>query len=487
LRFLQAPPLVAAYVCPRGVFAIVVRRAGGGVEIEQVLDRDIHLESASVAADHLVGLLKSSGIDRATLSLSLRGFGVVHHVLQLPPAPDALIAPIIEREVRRLEPELGDCVVGWTPLPALDAGATEVPQRSLLTAAAPQETVSAFEQRLRNAGFRVSHVTALAVAMQRLVEEFAEEGGTVALVAPLPDGAFMGFSLKGALRLVVEPPLPKGTEHDSAALAEELELGVMFVRQQFRGAQLERIALVGTDDAIADTETVLAEKMHVPAQQLGVPGLSAAGYAALGALLDGQSPRPCSLGGDSRNRGAATAKTAMQTASVAALFVLAVLGVWTVTETVRARQAANSLRAARLQIAQDSFGLAPIRATADHRRLVSEAIEAAQVLASDRIALQEMLAGIAAAVRAPVRLDTMQLERSSLGGWLVVLGGSVRETTNAQAIQSLHDVYRELPNRLSVDSLHLDSLAYADSGATDARSTLVRFQFSFAVPARRRD
>jgi hypothetical protein len=487
LRFLQASRLVAAYVCPRGVFAIVIRRASDGVEVEQVLDRDFDIDSASTGADHLVGLLKSSGIDRATVFLSLRGFGVVHHVLQLPPAPDALIEPIVEREVRRLEPELGDSVVGWTPLPPLDAGASEVPQRSLLTAAAPRETVSVFEQRLRNAGYRLSHVTVLAVSMQRLVEEFAEGGDTVALVAPLPDGAFMGFSLKGALRLVVEPPLANGAEHESAALAEELELGVMFVRQQFRGAQLERIALVGTDAAIADARTVLAEKMRVPVEQLGVPGLSAVGYAALGAVLDGQSPRPLSLGGDSRNRITARAMTAVHTGSIAALFVLVLLGVWTLTETVRARQATTSLRAARVQIAQDSFGLAPIRATADQRRLVSEAIEAVQVLASDRIALQEMLAGIAAAVRAPVRLDTMQLDRGRDGGWLVVLGGTVRETTNAQAIQSLHDVYRELPNRLSVDSLHLDSLTYADSGATDARSTLLRFQFSFAVPDRRRD
>jgi hypothetical protein len=487
LRFLQTSPLVAAYLCPRGVFAVLIRRTGGGVEVEQTLDSQIAIESASAGADQLVRLLQSAGIDRATVSLSLRGFGVVHHVLQLPPAPDALITPIVEREVRRLEPELGECVVGFTPLPPLDTGASEVPQRSLLAAAAPRETVTAVEQTLRNAGYRVSHVTALAVAMQRLVEEFSDGGDTVALVAPLPDGAFMGFSLKGALRLVVEPPLPKDAEHESAALAEELELGVMFVRQQFRGAQLQRIALVGTDAAIADAETVLAEKMHVPVQHLGVPGLSTVGYAALGALLDGQTPKPLSLGGDSRNRAAASAKTAMQTASVAAVFVLTALGAWTVTETVRARQAATSLRAARLQIAQDSFGLAPIRATADQRRLVSDAIEAARVLASDRVALQEMLAGIAAAVRAPVRLDTMRLERGSGGGWLVVLGGTVRETTNAQAIQSLHDVYRELPNRLSVDSLHLDSLAYADSGATDARATIVRFQFSFAVPDRRRD
>jgi hypothetical protein len=486
VSFLQRAPLVAAYVCPRGVFAIVGKRSGAGVEIERVIDSPLALESEFAAADHLISVLRTSMIPAANVAISLRGFGVVHHILQMPPAKNDVLSPIIEREVRRLEPELRDSVIGWIPLPSLEADASEaVPQRYVLAAAAPAGAVKTFEQRLRTAGHRVAHITALPVSMQRLIEEFDEDAGTVALVAPLPDGAFMGFSLRGGLRLIVEPPLPRDSELESAALAEELELGAMFVRQQFRGAQLDRIALVGTKESLADAESVLSEKLHVPAKHVGVRGLSPAAFAALGAVLDEQSPKPLSLGGESRQRAEAGVATALQTASIAATFVLALLGAWTVVETVRTRSAAAAVHTARQRIQQDSFGLAPIRATADQRRLIRDAAAAARVVAKDRVALQEALSGIASSVRSPVRLDSLDLVRSD-GGWKAVLDGSAGGATSAQALQALYDVYRELPQRLPLDSLHLERLTHTDSGATRG-STLVRFQFSFGVPTPRRE
>jgi hypothetical protein len=476
-------PLVAAYVCPRGVFAIVGKRTISGFEVERVLDVPAVLESEVAAADHVVTVLRSAMIPKASISLSLRGFGVTHHFLQLPPARDSVLEPIIGREFRRLEPDLGDGVVGWTPLPSLGLSGTEtVPQRFILAASAPRATVAAFEQRLRAAGHRVAHITALPAGMVRLIEEFDEGPGSVAIVAPLPDGAFMGFSLGGGLRLVVEPPLHRGAEHDSAAIAEELELGTMFVRQQFRGAPLDRIAVVGAGDGLSDLESAITERLHLPVKPLGVQSLSPAAFAALGALLDGQSPRPLVLGGDSRARVSSRSAGALQAVSVAAMFVLALVGAWTVTETVRAKRADSALRTARLSIQQDSFGLAQIRSTADQRRLVRDAISAARVVARDRIALQEALAGISTALGPMIRLDSLRLDRSR-NGWKAVLGGSARGATNAEAIQSLHDAYREMPQRLAVDSLRLDQLAYSDSGTASSRPRTVQFRVSFSVPA----
>jgi hypothetical protein len=236
---------------------------------------------------------------------------------------------------------------------------------------------------------------------------------------------------------------------------------------------------------LADAETVLTEKLHVPAKHLGVRGLSPAAFAALGAVLDDQSPRPLSLGGDSRRRAEAAAVTTLQSASVAALFILALVGAWTITETVRTQRAERAVHTARMRIQQDSFGLAPIRATAERRRLVRDAMAAAQVVARDRIALQEALAGVAAAVRLPVRLDSLHLVRAD-NGWKTVLGGNAVGVTSAEAIQSLYDVYRELPQRLTLDSLRLDELAHTDSNATRGTAQ-VRFRLSFGIPARRRE
>jgi hypothetical protein len=473
-------PLVAAYVCPRGVFVVIGRRTTAGVEVERVIEAPASIESEYAAADHLVTVLRQEGIATTTLSITLRGFGVVHHVMQLPPAKDELLNPIIERELRRLEPDLGDSVIGWTPLAPLESSGESAPQRSLFVAAAPREKMVAFEQRIRDAGHSVAHMTALPVAMQRLVEEFDEGSDSVAVVAPLPDGAFMAFSLKGGLRLVVEPPLPRDAEHVSAALAEELDLGAMFVRQQFRGAQLDRIALVGTTDMLADTKTVLTERLRVPTNQLGVGGLSPAGFAALGAILDQQSAKPLSLGGDSRGRTAVRAADALHAASLAALFVLALVGAWTLTETVRGMQAERAVRAARLRIDQESSGLTAIRETAAQRRLVREAAGAVRVMTEDRAELQDALSGISAAVRAPVYLDTLRLSRVEKG-WKAAMSGAVAGPTSAYAIRSLHEAARALPQRLRVDSLRLDSLSYAQDDDASGAPTNVRFQFSFGV------
>ena len=490
MKFLGGGRFVGAYVCPRGAFGIQYRRAGDGVEIERTFDGYATIESPDRAADHVIAVLENAGITRGDVALTIRGFGVVHHVLQMPPASDEMLAPIIEREVRRLEPQLGDSVVNWISLPSLENAAGEPggPQRSVLTAAAPREVVQLFERRFAEAGYRLTHLTALPVAMQRLLEEFDPMSDSTALVAPLPDGAFLGFCLHAGLRLVVEPPLPSGAEHEVAALAEEIELGAMFVRQQFRGAQVERVTIVGCNDALVGAESTLSERVHVPATRLGggIGNLSPASLAALGGILDARSPKPLALGGSSRKRAEARARSALEGVSVAAVILVVLLGAWTLIETVRAKRAATAVEVARRRVEHDSFGLAPLRSTASQRKLVREAVAAMRLVATDRMELQEALTNIAVVVRSPVRLDSLHLARTS-EGWSAVVGGVVRgdDLSNATAVQLLHELYRELPQRLSVDSLRLDQLAYADT--TSDNGAVVHFQLSFGIPSGRKD
>jgi hypothetical protein len=485
MSLIARTPLVGAYVCPRGVFIIECKRAHGGLEIERTLEVPLPLESPIAAADHLIQVLRTAGINRADVAIAVRGYGVVHHVLQMPPASDEMLSPIIDREIRRLEPQLGDAVVDWVSLPALETGVEGTTPRSLLGAAAPVDVIMAFEQRLKVAGYRLMHITALPVAMQRLFEEFDEGSPSAALVAPLPDGAFLGFTMNAAIRLVIEPPLPQDVDHETAALAEEVELGMMFVRQQFRGAEIERVALVGSKDSLANAESALFERLHVPVAYLGVRDLSPAAFAALGAILDAQSPKPLSLGGTTRESARARAMTTLESVSIAALLILALLGAWTVTETVRAKRAAMALETTRQQIERESFGLGPVRSTAEQRRLVRDAVAALRFAASDRVELQETLSGIASAIGERAQVDSMHLDRKA-SGWRAVVSGSITGVTNARAVQSLNDLYRELPQRLAADSMHLDQLAYDDEGSTQADASVVRFQLSFGIPAARK-
>lgn len=482
---------VGAYVCPRGAFAIECRSAAAGVEVDRSFDAPFGLRTAEEAADHLVSVLRSSAIERASVSVAIRGFGVAQHILQLPPASDALLGPVIEREMRRLEPHLGEFALQWMSLPSLDSGLATAPgaplQRSILAMVAPTDVVAAFEGRLQAAGHRLEHLTALPIAVHRVLEQFDSGTGTIATVIPLPDAAYIGFTLSGGVRLIVDPPLPQDQAHEAAALAEEVDLATMFVRQQFRGASLDRVVLVGTRPSLAELKSTIAERLRIPVKQVEAETLSPVAFVALGAVLDAGARSPQSLGGATRARAISPALSRLETVSLVAVFLLALVAFWTIAETVRTVRADRALRSARHQIRQDDFGLAPLRQTAAQRRLVSHALEAVRLSATDRVAVQSALAGVAEVIRPPAHLDSLRLVWSD-GTWRAVVVGGIESTSNARAVQTLHDFYRELPQRVALDSLHLDRLAYGDGSAAnregEAGGGSVRFQLSFALQQR---
>lgn len=479
---------VGAYVCPRGAFAIECRNAPSGVEVERTLDAPFGLKTPEEAADHLVSVLQSSGIVRASVSITVRGFGVAQHILQLPPASDAVLGPVIEREMRRLEPQLGEFALQWMSLPSLESGVTGAPgapvQRSILATAAPTEVVAAFEQRLQSAGHRLEHLTTLPIAVHRILEQFDSGTGTVATVLPLPDGAYIGFALSGGVRLIVDPPLPQDQEHEAAALAEEIDLAAMFVRQQFRGAHIDRVALIGTRPSLSELKGTIGERLRIPVKQIEAETLTPVAFVALGAVLDAGAPDPQSLGGATRSRAVSPSLSRLETVSLVAVFLMVLVAFWTIAETARTVRADRALRSALSQIEQDDFGLAPLRQTAAQRRMVSHALEAVHLSAADRVDVQSALAGVAAVIRPPAHLDSLRLSWFD-GAWRAVVVGGIESTSNARAVQTLHDFYRELPQRVPLDSLRLDRLSYLDDETTrEMDGGSVRFQLSFALQSR---
>ena len=483
------PARVGAYVCPRGAFAIECRNASSGVEVDRTLDAPFGLKTPEEAADHLASVLQSSGIVRASVSITIRGFGVAQHILQLPPASDALLGPVIEREMRRLEPQLDEFALQWMSLPSLESGLTGAPaapvQRSILATAAPTDVVAAFEHRLQSAGHRLEHLTTLPIAVHRILEQFDSGTGTVATVLPLPDGAYIGFTLSGGVRLIVDPPLPQDLGHEAAALAEEIDLAAMFVRQQFRGAHIDRVALIGTRPSLSELKGTIGERLHIPVKQIEAETLTPVAFVALGAVLDAGAPDPQSLGGATRSRAVSPSLSRLETASLVAVFLLALVAFWTIAETARTVRADRALRTVLAQIEQDDFGLVPLRQTAAQRRMVSDALEAVQLSAADRVEIQSALAGVADVIRSPAHLDSLRLSWFD-GRWHAVVVGGIESTSNARAVQTLHDFSRELPQRVALDSLRLDRLSYVDANDTNRGMDggSVRFQLSFALQNR---
>jgi hypothetical protein len=287
----------------------------------------------------------------------------------------------------------------------------------------------------------------------------------------------MGFFLGGAVRLVVEPPIGEEEQLDANGIAEEVELGAMFVRQQFRGAQVARVVIGAPAGTFMDAESALAERVGVPASRLNVQHLSPGALAALGGVLDsragatalsllGRTSRPSSVG-------------TLTPLSFAALALAVGIGAFAVIEAFRARDAFAELQKARQQIDSEAFGLAGIRETAGQRRLIRDAIGAMQLSQRDRLELQSGLSTLGGIIVPPVRLDSLQLDRGS-NGWVSSIAGRVTGESNARSVELLNEFYRDLPRRLGVEELSLDQLSYADG--TEAEPGSVRFQISFVLP-----
>jgi len=474
--------LVGAYVCPRGVFCVEARARAGGVEVVRAFERQALLGSAPEAARHLVAALDANGVRRADVAVALRGFELGHHTISLPPAPPKMLAPIIEREARRLEPQMGDAVVGWLPLPGRDT-ADQPQQNHFVVAAVPAHVTDAFHGALSSGRHSLLHLTALPAALQCLAEEHGNLAGTTALLAPLPDGLFLGLFLGGGMRIAIEPPLHEQDALDGIAMAEEAELGATFVRQQFRGAHLESAFIAGPSHLWPDTQSLLGERLAIPVERLDIAGHSTASLAALGAVLDARAAFPLSLGGTVRDRKMNATRAALRQVATAAVVAAAAVGGWTLYQALDARRADTELRATLRRLEHYGASAMPLRQTADQRRLVRDAGELIRLSAQDRSGLQGLLVAISGGIAGPIRLDSLGLERGS-SGWVAQLDGTAAGVSSGGAVQALHDFYRDLPRRLVIEELALDKMAYRDTSASDA-GVRVSFQLSFVIPERR--
>lgn len=473
--------VVGVYVCQRGVFGVECQHHSDGLEVLRSFDVHGRIESAGDAARQLGQTLAQNGIKRADVILAVRGFHAGHHVLSFPPAADGVLDAIVEREVRRLEPEMPDPVVSWTRLPVEEGpDGQQSGQADLLVAALPRHVATEFAAAIQAAGHSLTHLTVLSVAMHRLAEEFIPDDDTAALVAQLPDGPFIGYSVGGAIRLAVEPPVPdEEALPDAAAVADEAELGAVFVRQQFRGAQVARVAVVASDEGSPELETALSERLSVEITRVPLAGLSPGAVAAFGAVLDARSPHPVALAGRTVERRSGGSAPTLQLAAIATLAAAAVVGVWAVSEAVSARSASEALREARRRIEFESSNFAPARETAGRRKLFRDALAALRVTQEDRAALQRGLNAIADAVPGSVSLDSIVLASGS-SGWQATMGGSVAGPSSGLAVQSLSGFYRDLARLAPVESLSLKQLSYADTTG----QSLVRFEIMFGVLGR---
>ncbi|HEX7939075.1 MAG TPA: hypothetical protein VF483_08775 [Gemmatimonadaceae bacterium] len=476
--------VVGAYICPRGVFGVVCQRRSAGLEVVQSFDVHGRLDSAADAARYLVRALETHGIARAELAVAVRGFGAAHHVLTFPPATDSVLDVIVAREVRRIEPQMANPAVAWTRLADDDAQPSD-PQNQVdvLAAAMPGAAVSEFASVVSNAGHTLGHLTDLSVTMHRLADEFVPKSSPAALIAQLPDGAYIGFAVDGAIRFAVEPPVrPDETLPDAVAVSEEAELGMVFVRQQFRGAQVGQASVIASNEAYPELESVLGARLDVAITRLPLAGLSPGGVAAFGAVLDARSRHPVSVGGRAMDRRAMRSGSPLQLLAYGALATAVIVGIWAFGEALMARNTGLALADVQRRVQQESAKLAPALETAARRKLVRDITAASDDARAGRTALVRSLASIAGAVSPSVALDSISMDHTA-SGWRATLGGTVRGRTSAAAVQTLSAFHNSLARLAPVESLSLKQLSYADT----VGQSVVRFEIAFRVVTKGRN
>lgn len=475
--------VVGAYLCSRGAHFVEVEHGRKGFQVVRAFEHPGHLASAEDAGAHLAEGLRLHGVRRAAVAVVGRGFQLVHHTLSLPPARDSMLTPIVARELKRLEPDLTDPAIGWLPLPDDEHSADLPQQRSLLVGAIPAANAVAIEAALRAEGHTLHHLTVVPAAAQRLVEELGQDGAATAMLLPLPDGLFLGLFLGGGLRISIEPPLLEDEMPDGVAMAEEAELGATYVRQQFRGAQIERAIIAGPTELWPDTQSILAERLGVRVDRLDVGSLSTASLVALGGALDARAVAPLALAGSVANRKQLAARATLRQTAIAAIAATVIVAGWSLFQAFQARSADRELRVARSQVQQATATVEPLRQTAAQRRLIRDANLTLRLSARDRAELQAALTAISGGVVGPIRLDSLQLDRGS-GGWVASLKGRAAGVTSGAAVQALHDFYRELPRRLLIEELALGEMAYADTTPANGTGALIRFELTFVIRER---
>lgn len=489
-------PTFSAMLFPGGIHAVSYRKTTRGLEILRYF-REFGPEGGPAeAAARLAELLDSAGARGGTLSLSLSGFGSYHHILSLPGAPKEILLPVVQREFRRFFPDLFQ---PGQPDPVLDFVEVDTVGRvgddnlrELLAAAVPRSLMEMVRGALAAREIELDHWTIVPRAMQRLYDAFASDPGTDAALVLAPHSPMLGFFHQGELRLFSELA-PAATAQETAdfeVVVEQIERGALYVRQQFRGAAIDRLLLAAEPEAeLRGFAAHIHERLSVTVERFGAYSESPGAMAALGAALDrGTSNALNLLPGEARPRGTAEAWT--RRIVVASCAVLIAAAGWWGWSGVRAESRAQ---AALLQVESDlrsrSGSLTEIRGlVADRQEHTRRALQLSSI-GTGQQRLPELLWPIQEAARF-VRVDELSFTRVD-GGWEGTLRGTAKGTTSAAASGEIDRLFTSLMREFPPNSITLNRFgsvppaapAEGEDEVLEPEGIAIAFQMSFILPA----
>jgi hypothetical protein len=432
------------------------------------------------AVHQLADRLEARGARDRSVVVVIRGFGVVHHMIELPPASPEIWAPVVQRELRRLEPGLPEPVVIFTPCGTVSRGQQTAHQ--LLVAAAPRHLLDELRDACAQRRILIDHVTVLPQALRRAYADLDGEAQTTVLLLMLESGPMLGYFHEGELWLIVEPPLT-GTEgvQRSNVLREAMERGALHLKQLHRGAGPRRLLMGGP---AADQQNLgwhLQEAdgdaaLEVTSLGTGLP------FAGYGALADADADDGLSFGGNGarRQRRHRRVLHSVLGGAVVAALLFAASGVSAMLlQQQRAAEAQRATEARAIQVA-------PALDLLHTRRSHEQRVNFLSALDSEFLRIERILRELGVAAPAGLRFDALRLNRSG-ESWAIEVSGTAIGHSTAAAVSALHGFNAQLQRRLQPADAQLADFVYLDEAAAFANGGAagVRFRLDLSVPAHR--
>lgn len=466
-----------AFVEPEGMCLLEYRRERDGITVlgEHLDRRPLH--GLADAGDRLGGAIRSAGADEAQISVAIRGFGSAYQIMLLPAAPSAVLGPVVRREMARLNPDMEDPRIDYVLHGDVDRRTRMrseggQPPQEVLVAAAPAPGLMEFGEELMDVSVRLHHVTVLPQVIQRLYDEAALSPDPTACYIGLPGGPIITFFYEGLLRLVVEPFAREQEDVAERAqgIVEHLDRGNLFLRQKFRGAELNRL-LVSADPAqAAALLEELRKQLEYEVMEFPGPAGSTGALVSLGAVLDGDGAGGLNLSPFAESADAIKAKAGRRKLMFAAGLVIVLAVAWALFSVTSALDKGKQVEHLNTVARARLTALEPMRSIAEQRKKYAESVDYLAKLRLDRAAVERIMAGIVRATPPGMQLGSIGIDRSG-AEWSVAVSGTVLGESGADVLLGIDRFFHGLPRQIALHDLVLADLQDVSGG--------MRFRLSF--------
>ncbi len=476
----------AAFVERNGLQLIEFQKHRDRIDILDRVDVAGDYLSLSDAAEALSKVLRDMGAGDSRLWMTLRGLGSSHHILVLPQAKPELLQPVVTREMQRLYPDLENPIVGFVSGEPLDRRARSrpdvgTPPQEVLAAAIPHAAMDSLIEILGRDRVELQHVTVLPRVLQRLYAEHPSPDAPSVVVIMLRSGPLFGFFFDKQMRLVVEPPAERDT--DSIApefVIEQLERGNLYLRQQFRGAQISRLLLSAESAEYGPLSRAVEDGMGLIVERFAAQIGPSAAVAAMGAVLDSQDGEGLNLFPLGETKKKTAERTTRRVAIVAAVMLILISWWWAGNGVAAVTGWKSRISTLTTALNRRASPLQPLREVSDKRRETLQELAAIQRVGDERAKLQRLFDGLSLASQSGVSITRFTARRDP-SGWNATVSGSASSYSASAAVGSVHRFYRELPVFLGSSSITLDSLRWSDPSA-DGAPTTISFDMRFVAP-----